>query len=159
MTAANTGLSDAEVAQRVAAGKTNDVPGRASRTVQEIVRANVFTRINAILASLIPVARTAIEGFSPRLAELTAVGGPDVAAALEFSVDAARDDAWRTATIVSLAPSDVRRLVVSAADAKAKLLGRVVADPPEPVGSVARHIRAAESRDVAAIITALDALA
>ena len=52
MTAANTGLSDAEVAQRVAAGKTNDVPGRASRTVQEIVRANVFTRINAILGVL-----------------------------------------------------------------------------------------------------------
>ena len=53
MTAAtSTGLSDAEVAQRIAAGKTNDVPNRASRTVQEIVRANVFTRINAILGVL-----------------------------------------------------------------------------------------------------------
>ena len=53
MTAAtSTGLSDAEVAQRIAAGRTNDVPNRASRTVQEIVRANVFTRINAILGVL-----------------------------------------------------------------------------------------------------------
>ena len=50
--ATSTGLSDAEVAQRIAAGKTNDVPNRASRTVQEIVRANVFTRINAILGVL-----------------------------------------------------------------------------------------------------------
>src|SRR6516162_5331298 len=46
------GLSDAEVAQRVADGKTNDVPTRAARSVSEIVRANVFTRINAILGVL-----------------------------------------------------------------------------------------------------------
>ncbi|MGV0993700.1 MAG: HAD-IC family P-type ATPase [Mycobacterium sp.] len=46
------GLSDAEVASRVAAGQTNDVPSRASRSVSEIVRANVFTRINAILGVL-----------------------------------------------------------------------------------------------------------
>ena len=43
------GLSDAEVAQRVADGKTNDVPSRAARSVSDIVRGNVFTRINAIL--------------------------------------------------------------------------------------------------------------
>jgi len=47
-----TGLTDAEVAQRVAEGNTNDVPTRAARTVPEIVRANVFTRINAILGVL-----------------------------------------------------------------------------------------------------------
>jgi len=47
------GLSDAEVAERVAEGKTNDVPARAARSVKEIVRANVFTRINAILGVLL----------------------------------------------------------------------------------------------------------
>lgn len=47
------GLTDAEVAERVAAGKTNDVPTRAARSVSEIVRANVFTRINAILGVLL----------------------------------------------------------------------------------------------------------
>ena len=46
------GLTDAEVAARVAGGKTNDVPNRASRSVGDIVRANVFTRINAILGVL-----------------------------------------------------------------------------------------------------------
>ncbi len=46
------GLSDDEVAQRVAAGQTNDVPTRAARSVSEIVRSNVFTRINAILGVL-----------------------------------------------------------------------------------------------------------
>ena len=46
------GLTAAEVAERVADGRTNDVPLRASRTVWEIVRANVFTRINAIFGVL-----------------------------------------------------------------------------------------------------------
>jgi cation-transporting ATPase E len=46
------GLSDDEVAHRVAAGQTNDVPTRAARSVSEIIRANVFTRINAILGTL-----------------------------------------------------------------------------------------------------------
>jgi len=47
------GLSDAEVAARVAEGKTNDVPSRASRSTGEIVRSNIFTRINAILGVLL----------------------------------------------------------------------------------------------------------
>ncbi len=50
-----TGLTDAEVAQRVADGKTNDVPTRAARSVSDIVRANVFTRINAILGVLVAI--------------------------------------------------------------------------------------------------------
>jgi cation-transporting P-type ATPase E len=47
------GLTDAEVAQRIADGKTNDIPERAARSIAEIVRANVFTRINAILGVLL----------------------------------------------------------------------------------------------------------
>lgn len=51
----NSGLSEAEVSVRVAAGQTNDVPTRASRSVADIVRANVFTRINAILGVLFAI--------------------------------------------------------------------------------------------------------
>ncbi len=47
------GLAADEVAQRVANGQTNDVPDRASRSVKDIVRGNVFTRINAILGVLL----------------------------------------------------------------------------------------------------------
>ncbi|MBS4729287.1 HAD-IC family P-type ATPase [Mycobacterium sp. SM1] len=53
MTAAQAiGLTEAEVAQRVAEGKANDIPARVTRSVADIVRANTFTRINAILAVL-----------------------------------------------------------------------------------------------------------
>ncbi|MGW7167134.1 HAD-IC family P-type ATPase [Streptomyces sp. NPDC054884] len=47
-----TGLTAAEVADRVARGQVNDVPVRSSRSVGEIVRANVFTRFNAIIGVL-----------------------------------------------------------------------------------------------------------
>ncbi|MFD7709295.1 HAD-IC family P-type ATPase [Streptomyces sp. NPDC059786] len=46
------GLTAAEVAERVAQGKVNDVPVRSSRSLMEIVRANVFTRFNAIIGVL-----------------------------------------------------------------------------------------------------------
>jgi cation-transporting ATPase E len=49
------GLTSVEVAQRAADGKTNDVPSRSTRSVADIVRANVFTRINAILAVLFAI--------------------------------------------------------------------------------------------------------
>jgi len=46
------GLSAAEVAERVARGEVNDIPVRSSRSMAEIVRANVFTRFNAIIGVL-----------------------------------------------------------------------------------------------------------
>lgn len=46
------GLSAADVAERVAAGLTNATTVRTSRTVGEIVRANVFTVFNGLLAAL-----------------------------------------------------------------------------------------------------------
>jgi cation-transporting P-type ATPase E len=49
------GLTAQEAAERVALGKVNDVPAVPSRTVGQIVRANVFTRFNALLGSLLVV--------------------------------------------------------------------------------------------------------
>ncbi len=46
------GLTTAEVAERVARGEVNDVPVRSSRSLTEIVRANVFTRFNLIIGVL-----------------------------------------------------------------------------------------------------------
>ncbi|HRC48809.1 MAG TPA: hypothetical protein PLS72_16120, partial [Ilumatobacteraceae bacterium] len=54
-----TGLSAAEVADRVARGLTNAIPAAPTRTVNQIIRGNVFTPINAvvgILAAMVIVA-------------------------------------------------------------------------------------------------------
>ena len=52
------GLTDAEVAERVESGRVNRAPGGTSRSLWAIVRANVFTRFNAILGSLLVVILT-----------------------------------------------------------------------------------------------------
>ncbi|MCJ0905263.1 HAD-IC family P-type ATPase [Rhodococcus sp. ARC_M6] len=49
------GLTAEQVAARIASGQTNDVPDRASRSVKDIVRGNIFTRINAILMVLLVI--------------------------------------------------------------------------------------------------------
>jgi cation-transporting ATPase E len=49
------GLSDGEVAARVARGDVNIVPTGPSRTVAQIVAANVFTRFNAILGGMLAI--------------------------------------------------------------------------------------------------------
>lgn len=46
------GLSSAQVAERVADGKVNAIPSAPTRTVKQIVMANVFTPVNLIVAIL-----------------------------------------------------------------------------------------------------------
>ena len=69
MTDADRGLTAAEVAEREARGEVNVVPKTHIRTVRQIVRANVFTRFNALLGGMLAVilavgpARDALFGF------------------------------------------------------------------------------------------------
>ncbi len=49
------GLTAAEVQDRVARGLTNETRERTSRTYGEIIRANVLTRFNAILGTMLVV--------------------------------------------------------------------------------------------------------
>lgn len=52
------GLIQEEVAVRVAQGKTNKLPPRTGKTVGDIIRSNLFTRINAILGVLFALVLT-----------------------------------------------------------------------------------------------------
>src|SRR5659263_258938 len=49
---ANGGLTSREVEDRVAAGKVNHIASRTSRSVWDIIRANIFTWFNLILGVL-----------------------------------------------------------------------------------------------------------
>ncbi len=55
MTQTASGLTKAEVRERRAAGQVNVVEAETSRSVEDILRANVLTRFNAILGSLLVV--------------------------------------------------------------------------------------------------------
>lgn len=52
------GLDESEAADRTARGLTNRAPAQTSRSMAAIVRANVFTRFNAILGALLVVILT-----------------------------------------------------------------------------------------------------
>lgn len=52
---ARDGLTSSQVAERRAQGQTNDVPDPTSRTIRQIVRANIFTPFNFLLGILLVV--------------------------------------------------------------------------------------------------------
>ena len=52
MTTELPGLTAAEVAERIADGRVNNVPDAPVRTFPQIIRANVFTPVNAIIGTL-----------------------------------------------------------------------------------------------------------
>ncbi|HJL90711.1 MAG TPA: hypothetical protein QGG27_00275, partial [Acidimicrobiales bacterium] len=48
-----TGLTDAEVAERIEKGQVNNVPDAPVRTTKQILRANVLTPVNGIMRTLL----------------------------------------------------------------------------------------------------------
>jgi hypothetical protein len=117
-----------------------------------------YEKLNQILAELLPKAEAAIGRFSPMLGLLDQVGGRDEAAALNFSIDAAREDAWNHALILANLPSEVHPPALAALDAKVAFLGRLIAQPGGLAGKAVEMIRLTESVDRAAVIDALDSL-
>ena len=77
---------------------------------------------------------------------------------LDFSMDAARDDAWLHAELLSVQPPSVWPLTVKALDAKVAFLGRIVAEPTGLVERAVDLIRETESKNVPAIIDALNGI-
>ncbi len=63
-----------------------------------------FNKINDILFGLIPPVETVISRFSPLIGLLEKIGGQDMIRVLDFSMDAARDDAWLHAVLLSMQP-------------------------------------------------------
>jgi hypothetical protein len=117
-----------------------------------------FDKINQILAALLPKVESTIGDFSPLLGLLAQLGGKDAIEVLDFSLDAARDDSWLHAQILALQPPSAWPLTVQALDDKVSFLGKVVAQPAGLVASAVRIIHDTESKDVPAIIDALNSI-
>jgi len=117
-----------------------------------------FDKINQILGGLLPKVEATVGEFSPLLGILAQIGGQDAIAALDFSLDAARDDAWLHAEILALQPPAAWPLTVQALDAKVAFLGRLITRPQGLVAQAVNLIRATESQDVPAIIDALNSI-
>jgi hypothetical protein len=117
-----------------------------------------YEKINQILGELLQQAEAVVGRFSPMIGLLDQIGGRDETAALNFSIDAARDDAWNHALILAHLPPAVRPQAVAALDAKAAFLGKLVTEPGGLAAKAVEMIRLTESLDRVAIIDALDSL-
>ena len=117
-----------------------------------------FDKINDVLFGLIPPVEAVIGEFSPLLGLLEKIGGADAVKVLGFSMDAARDDAWLHAEILAQQPPAVWPLTVRLLDDKVEFLGKLLANPEGLVGKAVDLIRETESKDVPAIIDALNSI-
>ncbi len=114
-----------------------------------------FDRINDILAATLPQVEGTVGRFSPLLDTLAKLGGKPAMETLEFSMVAARTDAWLHATLLAALPASVRPSAERALDDKAGFLGEVIARPRWPVADAVGLIKETESGDIVAIIDAL----
>ncbi|QPE06100.1 HAD-IC family P-type ATPase [Microbacterium schleiferi] len=85
-----TGLTTAEVAQRVADGRTNDYQADSSRSIGSIIRANVFTIFNAIVGSCFAVLLL-LGRWQDAIFGLSALANTIIGAWQEFRAKAALD--------------------------------------------------------------------
>jgi hypothetical protein len=117
-----------------------------------------FNKINQVLSTLLPQVEDTVCEFSPLLGILAKIGGKDAISALDFSMDAARDDAWMHASLLSLLPPEAWPMTVQTIDDKVAFLGKLITQPSMLVKQAVDLIRETESKDVPAIIDALNSL-
>ncbi|HWD63422.1 MAG TPA: HAD-IC family P-type ATPase, partial [Humibacter sp.] len=84
------GLTDAEVAERVEAGKTNAYTDQTSRSAWSIIRANVFTLFNGIIVACFAVLLV-LGRWQDALFGLSAVANTIIGSVQEFRAKAALD--------------------------------------------------------------------
>lgn len=89
-TGARLGLTSADVAERVAGGRTNEFRQDASRSVGSIVRANVLTLFNGIIAACFLVLLV-LGRWQDALFGLSAIANTIIGSAQEFRAKAALD--------------------------------------------------------------------
>jgi hypothetical protein len=77
---------------------------------------------------------------------------------VNFSIRAARDDAWQHAALLAVEPPDQQRATIEIIDAKTAFLGRLIAEPGRMLTALLDAVYLQESDDIAAVIQALNAI-
>lgn len=114
-----------------------------------------FDRINSVLAGLVDGFEADVGALSPWIGWLDRIGGRAEEHVVRFSIDVARDEAWRFAgELAPLAPIDQAK-AIARVDRTTAHLGRVIRRPGLflPLGLLL--IRSRESNDIAEVINHL----
>lgn len=117
-----------------------------------------FQRINQILGALTDDVKRVLEQFSPLLHLVDGFGGTVDDAIVNFSLSAARDDAWLHAQVLAGLPVSFQGTTIFVIDTKTALLARLVADPGRILTAVLDTVNLEESEDIPAIIQALNSI-
>jgi hypothetical protein len=99
-----------------------------------------------------------LEQFSPLVHLVDGFGGSVDDAIVNFSLSAARDDAWLHAQVLAGLPHAFQPTTIFVIDTKTALLARLVADPGRIITAVLDTVNLEESEDIPAIIRALNSL-
>lgn len=99
-----------------------------------------------------------LAGFSPMPHLRDRVGGTVEDELVNFSVTIACDDAWQHAEVRAAQATAQQGATISVIDDKTTFLARLVADPGRVLTAVLDAIHLAESKDIPAVIRALNAI-
>ncbi|TDI83086.1 MAG: hypothetical protein E2O78_08705 [Caldithrix sp.] len=132
----------------IAAARTN--PGENIASLK-----SDFHKINEILADLLGVVQDKINALSPAMGLLDKVGGRSDEAIMNFSMQKARDEAWKFATALAVLPEDEQQAKIAEKDEKIALLANIVRNPGWLVNLFAFLIRILETSNVRKVINVL----
>lgn len=118
-----------------------------------------FARINQLLSALTDQVKQVVARFSPMLHLLDEVCTSAEDAIVNFSMSRARRDAWQHAELVVAQPAGQVDATICLLDDKATFLARLIAEPGRLLTAALDAIHLGESKNVPAIIVALNTLA
>ena len=114
-----------------------------------------FDKINQVLASLVNTVEADLARVWPMLKLLDWIAGRTDEAVINFSIDVARQEAWKVATLLAHLDPEAATSEIERIDARIALLGRSVQHPGFLVGTVTNCIRLGELHTIPEIITIL----
>ncbi len=132
----------------IAAARTS--PGGAVHDLK-----NDFNRINEILASLVDEVERELSQVWPILGLLDRIAGRTDEAVINFSMEKARDHAWKIAVGLASVAEEDQMSAIDDLDKEMAALGRKVRNPGLIIGSVTRTVRLGERGTIPQIIDIL----
>lgn len=132
----------------IAAARTS--PGDAVHDLK-----NDFNKINEILAALVDGVERELAHIWPILGLLDRIAGRTDEAVINFSMEKARDHAWKVAVGLASVAEEDQMSAIDDLDKEMAALGRKVRNPGLIIGSVTRTVRLGERGTIPQIIDIL----
>lgn len=132
----------------IAAARTS--PGEAIYDLK-----NDFNKINEILAALIDGVERELSQIWPALKLLDRIAGKTDEAVINFSIEKARDHAWKVAEDLAPLEQADQMLKINELDKQVAILGGLIRNPGIIIGLVTKIIRIGERGTVPKIISIL----